>query len=111
MFRCPHAAPLGCLLAVLLVACTQPGAGATQVFEVADLTPQDPTTYVHVAYADPQTLDPALTYETAGAEVIMNTHNSLIFFDKTDPNRFVPELALEVPSLENGGIAADGLTY
>lgn len=41
----------------------------------------------------------------------MNVYNSLIFYDKTAPDHFVPELALEVPSLENGGISADGRTY
>jgi peptide/nickel transport system substrate-binding protein len=35
----------------------------------------------------------------------------LIFYDFNDSSKFIPQLATEVPSLENGGISEDGLTY
>src|SRR5262249_31946713 len=60
---------------------------------------------------DPDTLDPALDYETAGSQVIQNTYESLIFYNKGDANSFVPQLATDVPSRANGGISADGKTY
>ena len=71
----------------------------------------DPTTYVSAKFGDPETLDPALCYETAGGQIIQNTHDSLIFYNRENPNEFIPQLALEVPSAENGLISADGLTY
>jgi peptide/nickel transport system substrate-binding protein len=71
----------------------------------------DNTVYNVAVFGDAETLDPALDYETAGATIIMNTHNALIWFNGADPNSFVPELALEVPTVDNGGISADGMTY
>jgi peptide/nickel transport system substrate-binding protein len=72
--------------------------------------PKEPTTYV-VPSNIPDMFDPALCYSGEGIQIIQNTHDSLIFYDRENPNAFVPMLAVEVPSLENGGISADGLTY
>jgi peptide/nickel transport system substrate-binding protein len=41
----------------------------------------------------------------------MNVMEGLIRYNHTDPTTYVPMLAMEVPSLENGGISEDGLTY
>ena len=71
----------------------------------------DPTTYVQATFGEPQTLDPALDYETAGASVLINLYDTLIFYERENPNVFVPQLATEVPSLANGGISPDGKTY
>jgi peptide/nickel transport system substrate-binding protein len=43
--------------------------------------------------------------------VLYNVLDSLISFNYKDSTTFVPTLATEVPSLENGGISEDGLTY
>jgi peptide/nickel transport system substrate-binding protein len=72
---------------------------------------KDPHTYVHINTGEPDTLDPALDYEVSGLQIIQNVYDTLVFFYRDDPNRLVPQLALEVPSRENGGISADGLTY
>lgn len=71
----------------------------------------DPLTYVHVDTGEPDTLDPALAYETSGLQVIQNLYDTLIFFQRDEPTTFIPQLASEVPSRENGGISPDGLTY
>lgn len=71
----------------------------------------DPLTYVHVDTGEPDTLDPALAYEISGLQVIQNLYDTLIFFRREEPTVFIPQLALEVPSQENGGISPDGLTY
>ncbi len=71
---------------------------------------KDPTTYVQATFGEPETIDPMLTYETAGGEIIQNVYDTLIWYNKDDPNTFVPNLATEVPSVENGGISADGKT-
>ncbi|MFM8320151.1 MAG: ABC transporter substrate-binding protein, partial [Chloroflexota bacterium] len=72
---------------------------------------KDPATLVYADFNQPDTLDPALDYETSGLAVIQNLYDTLIFYDRESPVHFVPQLALEVPTLENGGIAPDGLTY
>jgi peptide/nickel transport system substrate-binding protein len=77
----------------------------------AEFKSKDPTTYVAATIDMPLLIDPALTYDTYGGQIIQNTHDMLIFYNREDPNSFVPMLALEVPSLQNGGISPDGLTY
>ncbi len=66
---------------------------------------KDPTTLVVVVFGEPETLDPALAYETAGAEIIQNVYEPLIFFKGDQPNEFVPMLA------ESWTISEDGTTY
>ncbi|HRO23873.1 MAG TPA: ABC transporter substrate-binding protein, partial [Promineifilum sp.] len=83
---------------------------ATPVPPAAIAAP-DPTTYVSQTFGDMDTLDPALGYDTASNTTIMHIYESLIFYDGLDPTKFVPALATEVPSIENGGISADGKTY
>jgi peptide/nickel transport system substrate-binding protein len=68
----------------------------------------DPTTYTTVSFGDPDTLDTAFDYETAGTGIMQNVYDTLIYYNKDNPNDFVPNLALEVPSLENGLISEDG---
>ncbi|MBX3054359.1 MAG: ABC transporter substrate-binding protein [Caldilineaceae bacterium] len=70
-----------------------------------------PDTYTDVTFGDIDTMDPALAYDTASGALIMNVMETLIWFNHTDATSFVPVLATEVPSVENGGISADGLTY
>jgi peptide/nickel transport system substrate-binding protein len=111
-----------------------PGSGVIPVTPTSDapaeptrtptLTPPPPTatpdpaflsadrlSYLHLDVGGPDTLDPALSYETGGLQVIQNLYDTLIFYRREDPNVFVPQLAVEVPSVENGGVSADGLTY
>ena len=71
----------------------------------------DPTVWREVSFGEPDSLDPALGYETSGGNVIQNVMEPLIIYDHVSPTDFVPALAVEVPSLENGGISEDGRTY
>ena len=71
----------------------------------------DPTTYTYLTFGDIDTMDPNLAYDTASGTLIQSVLEPLIFFNYTDATSFVPALATEVPSLENGGISEDGLTY
>lgn len=72
----------------------------------ADFKSKDPTTFVTAHFGEPETLDPALAYETAGGEIIQNVYDKLITYDREKPTTFVPELASEMPT-----ISADGKTY
>jgi peptide/nickel transport system substrate-binding protein len=77
----------------------------------ADIVAPDPETYTFVSFGDPDTLDINLNYETSGGAVILNVSEGLIFYNHTDGTSYVPQLATEVPSVANGGISEDGLTY
>lgn len=73
---------------------------------------KDPTTWVEVTLpGGAETLDPAFDYETAGGGILMQVYDTLVWYNKEKANEFVPQLATEVPTLENGGISADGKTY
>jgi peptide/nickel transport system substrate-binding protein len=72
---------------------------------------RNPEVYIHLASSDPDTLDPALDYEPMGQQIITNIYDSLIFYRRENPNEFVPQLAVGVPSLDNGGISDEGRTY
>jgi len=76
-----------------------------------EFTAPDNTTFRNITYGDIDTLDPALAYDTASAQVIQNVMEPLIYYNHTDPNSYVPVLAEEVPNLENGLISEDGQTY
>ncbi len=77
----------------------------TQEPTPAGFKSKDPTTLVVAVFGEPETLDPALAYETAGAEIIQNVYEPLIFFKGDQPNEFVPMLA------ESWTISEDGTTY
>jgi peptide/nickel transport system substrate-binding protein len=74
-------------------------------------TKSDPTTFTWMTFGDIDTMDPNLAYDTASATLIQNVMEPLIWFNHKDATTYVPVLAKEVPSLENGGISADGMTY
>jgi len=96
------------VFAMLAVSCGP--SAAPEEGAAAPATSKDPTTWVETTFGDPQTLDPSLTYETAGGEILQNTLDNLIFFKKDSAVEFIPMIATEVPSVENGGISADGMT-
>ena len=72
---------------------------------------KNPDTFVLADYRTVQTIDPATSYDVAGSMRIWNMYETLIFFDGSSTETYVPLLAAEVPSVANGGISADGKTY
>ncbi len=73
---------------------------------------KNPDTFVTLRYGDPESLDPAYQYDTASYEVVYpNVYETLIGYDGSVLSTYVPRLATEVPSLANGLISKDGLTY
>jgi peptide/nickel transport system substrate-binding protein len=71
----------------------------------AGFTSKDPTSFVTVSFGEPNSLDPAYDYETAGSDVLGNTTEPLVFFDGNWETKFVPGLA------ESWEVSADGKTY
>ncbi len=67
------------------------------------LVPAD--SFVMATIGEPQSLDPAWTYETSGAMVESNLYDGLVYFDRESPDEFVPALASE------WSVSDDGLTY
>jgi peptide/nickel transport system substrate-binding protein len=110
-----HIVPLA--LVVVLGACsqaTEEGAGQPAVEgspeaatpeAAAPLSQVPDDTYVIATIGEPETLDPAWTYETSGSGIQANIYDSLIAFDKDKPDAFVPGLAA------SHEVSEDGLTY
>ncbi len=70
-----------------------------------------PDTFVMASYGTLRTLDPCVAYDTVSQQRILNMYEPLVFFDGSATDEFVPLLATEVPTLENGGISEDARTY
>ena len=77
----------------------------------ADAEIKNPDKFVLATYGTVRTLDPAACYDSSGSQRIWNIYETLIFFDGTRSDKFIPVLATRVPTLENGGISRDGRTY
>lgn len=76
----------------------------------------DPTTLVRAnSDISIDTLDPALAYDTASAGVIMNTYDTLVFYDGAATDKFVPVLAESWETSEDGTVwtfnIRDGVTF
>jgi peptide/nickel transport system substrate-binding protein len=67
--------------------------------------------FVNGVIGQPQTLDPAWDFEGAGTEVIQNVYETLVTFDGANVIDLIPRLVIEVPTIANGGVSADGLNY
>jgi len=67
--------------------------------------------FVFASYGNIQTLDPCMSYDSTSNQRILNIYEPLIFFDGSSVDQYIPVIAEKVPSLENGGISSDGLTY
>ena len=105
-------------LAPLLAACAAPPAGETPGTESSGTAEPAPAgsdeprvggELIIGSIQEPDSLNPWLTGLTVGQEVEMLIYESLT---RVDPEgNHVPALASEVPSLENGGISEDLMTY
>ena len=72
---------------------------------------KNPDTFIKVTYSTLVTLDPAVCYADICSQRLGNIYEGLIWFDGPHTDKYIPRLAIEVPSVENGGISADGKTY
>ena len=111
--------PLLALSVLVLAACTSresaDGGGEQSPPPATDTAKSDPTERADAQVlrvrlsGEPQTLDPQRATDGASLSVIRNLHATLLRLDERQDVQ--PDLASEVPTLENGGISADGLTY
>ena len=77
----------------------------------SDSESPNPKVYTSVSIGDPVSLDPAEAYDTASGSILTNTYETLIFYDRGRTDNLIPVLAVEVPTVANGGISPDGMTY
>ncbi|HVR77590.1 MAG TPA: ABC transporter substrate-binding protein [Acidimicrobiia bacterium] len=120
------------VLSVLIAACTgdtttdttatgdttAPSAAPGDTTAPEDTEPEEPTgdvvnpgLYVHAADDEPLSLDPAQAAAgEAGETVIAQVYERLVEIGPGGPD-LIPGLASEVPTIENGLISEDGLTY
>ena len=68
-------------------------------------------TLVYYSQYDISTLDPADAYDSGSFIPIQNSYDTLLTYPLTTISTFAPALATEIPTVANGGISADGLTY
>ena len=68
-------------------------------------------TFVTATISGPQSFDPGFDYETAGGHVIEQAYETLFGTEGGNTERIVAVLAADVPTVQNGGISQDGLTY
>lgn len=57
------------------------------------------------------TFDPGHVYEISSNPIMAGAYQTLVFQNPPDITKYVPVLAKEVPTVQNGGISADGKTY
>ncbi|HSJ88424.1 MAG TPA: ABC transporter substrate-binding protein, partial [Anaerolineales bacterium] len=82
-----------------------PTSAATEAPATGAIKCKDPTTYLEATIGEPETLDPALSYETAGGEIIQNVYETLVYYDGIATDKFVPQLA------ESWELSDDGTTW
>lgn len=72
---------------------------------------RNPSTFTYASYGTVDSFDPAKAYDNASGGVTQNIYEPLIDFAGSSTEEFVPILAEEVPTVDNGLISPDGLTY
>lgn len=58
-----------------------------------------------------ESLDPQIDEEVIGHGIILNTYETLVYYNGTSTTSFVPLLASQVPTVANGGVSANGLNW
>jgi peptide/nickel transport system substrate-binding protein len=97
---------------IAATATTAPTAAPTNTPSFSDgFKSKDPTTFTTLEFGNIVTLDVALAYDSASGEILQQVYDNLVTYKRDSVNDLVPQLATELPSVQNGGISADGLTY
>ncbi len=79
--------------------------------QVSDQVVKNGDTFVVATVFDPQSLDPARVSETSSGEIVQNCYETLVWYNGSSVSELTPMLSTAVPTVENGGISSDGLTY
>lgn len=88
-----------------VVTATVPPTAAPTPLPAVNIPFKNPDTLIVATIGDPETLDPAWTYETAGSGIQANIYEGMVAFNRTKADDFVPALA------EKWEVSPDGLTW
>jgi peptide/nickel transport system substrate-binding protein len=80
-------------------------------FSVAQPYVKNPDSLIIAKLYEPSTFEPTWAWDSISIEQMSSCYDTLIAFEREKVDSFVPRIATEVPSIENGGISLDGLTY
>lgn len=72
---------------------------------------KNPDTLVIETFGQPQFLDPAIAYDDASGTIIGAVYENLLTYDGASVDRFKPQLASAIPTIANGGITNNNMTY
>ncbi len=82
-----------------------------EVAKTTEVAGFNPDIFVYAGSGDAETLEPSRAYDTASSEIIYQCYDNLVAYKPGSLSEFIPMLATEVPSVENGLISKDGRTY
>lgn len=83
-----------------------------RVARAANEPVKNPDTFVELQFGDVTSLDPDLAYDIYSDEIVRPTvYETLLTYSGASIESFAPQLAAAVPSVQNGLISKDGLTY
>jgi len=71
---------------------------------------RNPGSFIEATIGEPDTLDPAIDYETSGGNILQNCYETLLWYN-TNTTTLIPWLATAIPSVANGLISTNGLNY
>jgi peptide/nickel transport system substrate-binding protein len=77
----------------------------------AQQTIKNPDTLTYLGIADPDSLDPAWSYDTTSHVIILNVYEPLFSFSGSSLEKLDPIVAAKVPSRANGLITGGGKVY
>jgi peptide/nickel transport system substrate-binding protein len=82
-------------------------------YSIPAITIQNPGTIINMEAETGGyfSLDPSLDYESVGFEIIANVYETLLAYNGTQTNSFVPVIADTIPTVANGGISTDYMNY
>ncbi|MCJ2520402.1 MAG: ABC transporter substrate-binding protein [Candidatus Thermoplasmatota archaeon] len=72
---------------------------------------KNPDTLIMTTIAEGEHMDPGRAYDSASGDILRSVYEYLVFWDRDSLSTLVPQLATVVPTVLNGGITPDGLTY
>ena len=72
---------------------------------------KSPTKFFYAHIGEITTLDPVYPYDAVTQGMMLNVYETLLMFKGSSLSEYEPALANKIPSVKNGLISKDGLTY
>jgi peptide/nickel transport system substrate-binding protein len=72
---------------------------------------KNPDTLIIETISGPSSMDPAIAYDDASGQIIQAVYETLLTYHGSSADTFDPLLAEQIPTIANGGITNNNLTY